>query len=289
MTKTLIEGIADWLNEGGYPLELYVARTLRGLGFNCSKSPFFNDTETEKPREIDIVASVSAQNESMQTLDTKLIIECKKSTNAFVVLCDSPAEDALLRNVIFGNLSTDNRDDKFVALPFFPLIDSGEKDFSKFFPTPRLNTKCRLGYTLLQAHQKGDSNIYSEIYKLAKARQFEVQKDVEFREEVINDLDSYSREEMENTFYAHVPALVIEAPLVEVYLNDTGETVIEEKEISSIKIRLPWIPEHESEFSIAIITRPLVSDFAQDIITLTNEIVNRHNMVTETSWPEPAA
>lgn len=281
MTKSLIEGIADWLNEGGYPLELYAAKILRGLGFSCSKSPFFNDTETEKPREIDIVASTFAQNDLGHILDTKLIIECKKSTNAFVVLCDSPDEDTLLRNVIFGNLSTGNRDDMFVAIPFFSLMDSGEKDFSTFFPTPRLNTKCRRGYTLLQAHQKGDSNIYSEVYKLAKAQQFEVQKDLEFREEIINEIESQDREEMVNTFHAHIPVLIVEAPLVEVYLNDVGETVIEEKDISSIQIRLPWKPEHESEFSIAIITKRLVSDFAQDIITFTNEIVNRHNLATD--------
>jgi len=56
MTKTLIEGVTEWLEKGGYPLELYVAKTLSQMGFRCSKSPFFKDTESEKAREVDVVA-----------------------------------------------------------------------------------------------------------------------------------------------------------------------------------------------------------------------------------------
>jgi hypothetical protein len=50
MTKTLIESIENWLGEGGYPLELYVAKKLTELSFFCWKSPFFTDTESDKPR-----------------------------------------------------------------------------------------------------------------------------------------------------------------------------------------------------------------------------------------------
>src|ERR671928_1315389 len=108
MTKTLVEGIAEWLNEGGYPLELYVAKTLKELGFFCSKSLFFSDAESQKAREIDVVASKSVHNELKQTLFLKLVTECKKSSNAFVVLCDSSDEGTLLRGVIFGNLYANN-------------------------------------------------------------------------------------------------------------------------------------------------------------------------------------
>ena len=277
MTKTLVEGIADWLNEGGYPLELYVAKTLRELGFFCSKSLFFSDAESQKAREIDVVASKSAHNELKQSLVLKLVIECKKSSNAFVVLCDSSEEETILRGVLFGNLYTNNRDDMFVSMPFFT---AEEQDYSKIFPTPVLNIPSRRGYTLLQAHQKSDSHIYSDVYKLAKAYYFEIQKEVEFRDEIIKTEGGADKEEMLNTFYSHLPVLVVDAPLVEVYLDDSGDTQIEEKEMSSIRIRLPWKlsekdQDPEEGLSIAIVTKKRFSDFAKDTIAFGQEIVNR--------------
>lgn len=277
MTKTLIEGIADWLNEGGYPLELYVARTLKELGFFCSKSLFFSDIESQIAREIDIVASKYAHNELKQFLYIKLVIECKKSSNAFVVLCDSSEEESILRGVLFGNLYTHNRDDMFVTMPF---VTADEEDYSKIFPTPVLNVPSRCGYTLLQAHLKSDSHIYSEVYKLAKAYYYEIQKEVNFRDEITKDENSVDREELLNTFYSHLPVLVVDAPLVEVYLNEAGDTKIEQKEISSIRIRLPWKLSDKDQdpdegLSIAIVTKKAFPDFAKDTIAFAQEIVNR--------------
>jgi hypothetical protein len=277
MTNTLIEGIDDWLNKGGYPLELYVAKTLKDLGFFCSKSLFFSDAESQNAREIDIVASKSADNELKQTLYIKLVIECKKSSNAFVVLCDSSEEKSILEGVLFGNLYTHNRDDMFVAAPF---IMAEEKDYSKIFPVPLLNAPCRSGYTLLQAYLKSDSHIYSEVYKLAKAYYFEIQKEVEFRDKITKDERNADRDEILNIFYSHLPVLVIDAPLVEVYLDEAGDTRIEEKEISSIRIRLPWKLSDKDQdpdegLSIAIVTKNAFSDFVRDTIGFAQEIVNR--------------
>jgi hypothetical protein len=278
MTKTLVDGISEWLNEGGYPLELYVTKVLKELGFFCSKSPFFSDAESEKPREIDIVASKSATNELKQTLFFRLVIECKKSVNAFVVLCDSSDEESMLERVVFGNLIANGRDDMFVAIPFF---DAHKEEFSKIFPTPVLNTPCRRGYTLLQAHQKNDSNIYAEVYKLAKAYYYEIKREVEFRDKVIReDKDSSSRDEWMNYFYAHMPLLVIDAPLVEVYLDTQGDIKIEEKQFSSVKLRLPWKlfeEEHDPDegLSIAIVTKSIFPDFAKDCVILAGEIATR--------------
>jgi hypothetical protein len=279
MTKTLVEGIIEWLNEGGYPLELYVAKTLKELGFFCSKSLFFSDVESQKAREIDVVASKSVHNELKQSLSLKLVIECKKSSTAFVVLCDSPDQETILKGVIFGNLYANNRDDMFVAIPFFT---EGEQDYSNIFPTPVLNAPVRRGYTLLQAHQKSDSHIYAEVYKLAKAHYFEIQKEIEFRDNVIKNESSSDREEWLNSFYSHIPVLVVDAPLVEVYLDEAGEATVELKEMSSIRIRLPWKlsdQEHDPDegLSIAIITKKMLMDFAKDTITFAQEIANRQH------------
>ena len=122
-----------------------------------------------------------------------------------------------------------------------------------------LDESCRLGYTLLQAHQKGDSSIYAEIFKLAKAWQHEVNRTVGMRDEWLQNLDL--REEEKNHFYAHVPVLVIDAPLVEVFLNDEGDTYIEERKLGAIRIRRPWVREdmgEDSDLGIFVVTKPIL-------------------------------
>lgn len=277
MTKTLVEGIDDWLNKGGYPLELYTVKILKQLGFICSKSLYFRDAESQKAREIDIVAETFADNDLKQSLVLKLVIECKKSSKPFVVLCDSSDEETILQSVLLGNQYVGNRDSMFVAMPY---LTTEEQDRSKIFPTPVLNIPSRRGYTLVQAHESSDSDLYLETHKLAKAYDYEIQKDVEFRDEIINDENDLDRAEMLNTFYFHLPILVVDAPLVEVYLDEAGNTIIEEKEISTIRIRLPWRLSDEGQdpdegLSIPIVTKHRVSDFAKDIITVAQEIVNR--------------
>jgi hypothetical protein len=273
MAKTLVQSISEWLDDGGYPLELYAVKTLRELGFYCYKSPFFTDNESKKPREIDIIAEIYTNKEKKHFLTFRLVIECKKSANPFVVLCDKQDEKALLENVLFGNLWVGSRDDMFVAAPF---IMAEGRSFSNLFPTPCLNQPTRLGYTLVQAHHKNDSNIYAEVYKLAKAYYYEIQKWKNYREkEIKNAPNKTSRKEMIRHFYSHIAVLVVDAPLVEVYLDEFGTTQIIEKEISSVELRLPWKLKQEGGLGIAIVTKSKFADFARDTAVLAKELANR--------------
>lgn len=273
MTKALIDSISEWLDTGGYPLELYVVKILRELRFYCYKSSFFVDNDSEKPREIDVVAELYTRKEREHFFTFRLVIECKKSANPFVVLCDKAEEKTLLENVLYDNLWTHNRDDMFAATPF---INAEDKDYSKLFPTPCLNLFTRRGYTLVQAHQKNDSNVYAEIYKLAKAYYYEVQRWNRYRQKEIKGTnDKQTRKEMKRTFYAHMAVLVVEAPLVEVYLDEFGNTQIVEKDMSSIELRLPWKPKQEGGLPIAIVTKNRFAEFAKDTATLATEIANR--------------
>lgn len=271
MTKSLIEGISDWLNEGGYPLELHVAKTLRKLKFYCTKSPLFTDIESNKPREIDLLASYSVSNRFKQHLDFKLVIECKKSSKAFVVLCDNSENKRVVDTVVFGNLWVSRRDDVLVSMAFAD---------SRPFATPSLNEVCREGYSLLQAHQPGNADLYGEIHKLSKAWQFEMERTLSDRDNDLRDPKCHFREELKNCFFVHVPVLVVDAPLVEVYLDASGGTTIEPKTIASVKIRRPWeaqdmISPDDFGVSILIITKERVADVARDFRILAKQIINR--------------
>lgn len=68
--------IVKWLNEHGYPLEMQVARTFRDAGFEVSSSEYYIDQEQQKPREIDVLASLSTTIQGLQ-FQVTYVIECK--------------------------------------------------------------------------------------------------------------------------------------------------------------------------------------------------------------------
>ena len=60
MSTSVTKSVEEWLEKGGYPLELGVTRTLRELNYDCFKSMFYLDAESNKAREIDLVAEAYA-------------------------------------------------------------------------------------------------------------------------------------------------------------------------------------------------------------------------------------
>jgi hypothetical protein len=212
MGKNLVDGIKEWLDKGGYPLELHITKLLRELNYLCFKSPFYKDLEFEKQREIDLVASISFDNELEQWFTSKLVIECKKSSKPFVVLCDKSDEEKVGKNILFNNQIFD-RDGTFVI---FAQSFPKETDFYPKRSMSVLSRKSRRGYSLVQAHQDSDSSIYAEIYKLAKACEYEIEKEQTLYQKMM-DRES-DRKEAQNSFHLHIPVLVLDAPLVEVSL-----------------------------------------------------------------------
>ena len=68
--------IIEWLNSQGYPLEMAVAQLFRNSGFWVIQSDFYEDKESGKKREIDIVAHVSKQSEVLLPLNFGFSVGC---------------------------------------------------------------------------------------------------------------------------------------------------------------------------------------------------------------------
>lgn len=81
---SLAERIQRSLERTGYPLELETARVLGGAGFDVVQSDYYKDPETDKYREIDVVA-YSSSTVSRGELLVQIVVECKKSSNPWVV------------------------------------------------------------------------------------------------------------------------------------------------------------------------------------------------------------
>jgi hypothetical protein len=109
----MIKSIEEWLERAGYPLELAITKTLRELDFTCFKSMLYQDWESNKAREIDLIAEAAVFNGD-NYLQGTLVIECKKSTKPFVVLCDDDETFRIGEYVLHDSVIT-NRCGKFIV------------------------------------------------------------------------------------------------------------------------------------------------------------------------------
>lgn len=78
--------LRKWLDKGGYPLEMRVARAVRRAGEGVTQSRTFIDPETGKLREIDVVAYLDRPPAPA----IHLVIECKASAKPWVVFASEP-------------------------------------------------------------------------------------------------------------------------------------------------------------------------------------------------------
>lgn len=89
--ESLKHKVVDWLNKGGFPLELRVAQLLRANGWSTASSVHYEDPKhAETFREIDIWASKKTSqgtlpSDSFQGI-VNLIIECKNNADRPFVL-----------------------------------------------------------------------------------------------------------------------------------------------------------------------------------------------------------
>jgi len=87
MADDLASRIRSWLGEQGYPLELRVAHAFQSAGFEVSSSEYYNDPDEGKPREIDVIASMSAFVCGI-SIQIAFMIECKSSKKKpWVLFC----------------------------------------------------------------------------------------------------------------------------------------------------------------------------------------------------------
>jgi len=81
MTSDITTKIVEWLKTQGYPLEMEVAHIFKEAGFEVSSSEYYVDPEEQKPREIDVLASMSTQIQGI-LFQLTYVVECKSPKEA---------------------------------------------------------------------------------------------------------------------------------------------------------------------------------------------------------------
>ena len=82
-TGNLTQDVIRWFGETGFPLEMHTARVMHQHGFSVESSAVYSDPETNKSREIDVLAW---RRDATAAFACLFPIECKASKKPWVVL-----------------------------------------------------------------------------------------------------------------------------------------------------------------------------------------------------------
>jgi hypothetical protein len=202
--------VKGWLKGTGYPFEMQVAKCLQEAGFGISPSEYFEDSETGKWRETDVVAYEQYKNGDLQ-FNFALIAECKGEKEEPWVLFSN--KDQYPESLSISRRATSNEGRKVLRA----LTQNQAVKTSPLFAVPE-----RSGYNLIVKSKTQGGN--------GKER---TNKDVAY-----NALDSVLKatmglvgrlEKMALTVIPFVwPVIVINSPLFEAYLDDSGELQVNE-------------------------------------------------------------
>lgn len=257
--------IKEWLSKSGYPLELYTQKVFSSKKYFCEKSALYLDNDLSASREIDLIAvrRYNPHESDRYSYGLKFIIECKKSEKPLLVLCEAEKYENRF-NYFFGNEVHFglNRFVNFSGCYDLFMSDKHEQknDLGMFFD------KQHLGYSVVQAFSKTDENIYKGIMGLAKANQFYRREHIELlrHERVKPHFDQDI-----NFFMLFVPVLVVDAPIYNVYLDESGQEQIVETNWSSLDVKMQYGCNQELEqpmtYNIQIVNKNYLDVFVEEV------------------------
>ena len=197
---SLKEEILKWLKSQGYPLEMKVSSSLRKQNFEVRQSWYYPDPETEKPREIDVLASKS---ETYGILGVEFLIECKRSAKPWVLFSSEQTLENYNRSYSFGILSKDARK---------TLIKHISQNTNKASEIPWLIKNGRAAYGLTQAFGSGNDVAYQATLSSLKAA---ISRNIE-------------REKHYSDFTFSFPVVIVEGQLFECYFLSDNKIEIAE-------------------------------------------------------------
>lgn len=268
--------IKQWLNKSGYPLEFYLTSELKQRNYLCGKSEIYVDIETDKKREVDVTAYHSGSIDNGEYHSSRRIIfECKKSEKPILNLCVNSEKKSRFYHQAFHG------DPEDIAQP--DAYAYKQYEYSKNGGTEKLLggfTECtQIGYSLVPAFGKSDHEIYSGLMGLVKASTYYRRLYADYKNEVNGDLSLHLEDR--NTFELHIAALVVDAPLYDVFLASNGEIETEKKKWSMLKTQLPWdFNPHDSNegYCIHVVTKDAIPEFL-DSVELLHDYVYSPNRV----------
>jgi len=217
--EDLKKALAGWLSHEGYPLEMLTARTFLRSGFGVRQGWHYDDPETGKHREQDVLATQQIHQGNI--LVFQVIVECKRSIRPFVAFTYGPQFS------------------KRLGESWNPVNPLGRellrrlKSEGIFDRIPLYEESSPVAYSVVQAaiamrNEKrspghGVDAAYDAIMTVVKASYSLSQL---YSEKVRTIPTAPGSEEHAPVAYLGVPLLVVDAPLFECYLDDENEPAL---------------------------------------------------------------
>jgi hypothetical protein len=149
------DAVKAWLERSGFPLEMEAAVAFRQAGFEVRQSATFSDSQTDKAREIDVLASWP---DFLGIIDVSFVLECKASSKPWVVLTSDNAFEGLSRISAFAITSRAAK--SALAKRFRKKLGALEK---------YIKIPSRGGYALHQAFGPESNPAYAAAVSVLKA------------------------------------------------------------------------------------------------------------------------
>lgn len=230
MTDDLSQKVREWIERSGYSLEMEVAKICHRVGFSPLQSEFYEDAESGKTRETDIVAHLVRKAGKKQATLT-VVLECKVSPEKPWVLFSAP-------NKLPGEFSVRQRAASRVGEQVLNKLAGDESIQNlELFRLPDV-----LGYSLVAASlDSKDKNgqkdrAYEAVWSVTKATTGMVTKVQKF---------------VPSIALVALPMIVLRGRLFEARLDSDGAIALEEISKGVLGWRNPVLAEFASFIMVA--------------------------------------
>jgi hypothetical protein len=161
----LTSKVTAWLNSGGAPVEMRVARILEARALNVLQSVYFMDADENVSREVDVIAMREVQLDDRR-IAAHLVIECKYAPKPWVLFRGRPAWDEGRSN--FDRITTEYGSQWLAQARFHPAIENARV----FQQEPRAGyglTTATFSETNVDAAERGKDLAYKALLSATKA------------------------------------------------------------------------------------------------------------------------
>ncbi|MEZ4873975.1 MAG: hypothetical protein R2793_00590 [Flavobacteriaceae bacterium] len=232
-----IKKIKDWLNKNGYPLEMNVARSLRGQGFEIAQSILYIDSETGKYRETDIIAHVTKEINKVW-FNITFVFECKKTINKPWIVFKSDSGFKFKKD----------------KLPIFASNNGqllvSEISKNNYYRSPLIFPDLKnYGYNVATSFSENKDLAYSATQSVLKATEYLVRKSNESTSRFCN---------------IYIPVIVIEGDLIEAQLDWEGKIDLIEVDYSSLLTTKSFDEQHSN--ILRIVSADYLGKFAMEVM-----------------------
>lgn len=264
--------VKNWLEKQGYPLEMLVAQGFREMNADIiGQSKFFIDPETDKPREIDVLAGWNRMDKVAGSIEL---------TVTFFVECKSQQKNPW---VIFSSGRT------YSSYSFyFPITHSGRRLFrSELLDKAEFSRMAimqrAMGYGVTQAFESKVDVPYQALMSSTKSAIAQILESNTYEEKYPLD-----RTPFDFSIDVTIPVVVTDATLFECHLDENNIPNL--NEVSSFCLRweypfLTWEPRPRY-IPVYIYNANSIGQLLGDADELRQELFSRLDVLYSTIYDE---